>query len=104
MREVLHVGSLGTLQPGYLCLKEVVAPALLGVLCFETINLTRLGAELGLEKLDTTLADLCLGFQQAPHSIELICEIHCPGVGIYYHGATIARPPSTIALSVAAAD
>jgi hypothetical protein len=46
MREVLHVGPLRTLQPSYFELEHIVAPTLLGVLSFEAIDLTALGAEL----------------------------------------------------------
>lgn len=69
MREILHVGPLRTLQPSYFELEDIVALTLLGVLGLKPINLTGLGAELGLENLDSALADPCPSCQLVLRSL-----------------------------------
>jgi hypothetical protein len=72
MHEVLHVGLLRTLQPGHFELEDIVVLTLLGVLGLKPINLTGLGAELGLENLDTPLTDFCLGLELTLNSLQLV--------------------------------
>jgi hypothetical protein len=82
MREVLDVGPLRTLQPGYFELEDIVALTLLGFLGLKPINLTGLGAELGLENLDTALADLCFAFELTLNSLRLVLGNYGSGVSL----------------------
>ena len=104
MREVLHVGSLGALQPGYFELEDIVALTLLGVLGLKPINLTGLGAELGLENLDPALADLRLSCQLALRSLQLVLDNYGSGVSRYRQGRTAGSSTYPVPLPVAAAD
>jgi hypothetical protein len=104
MREVLHIGSLRALQPGYFELEDIVVLTLLGVLSFETIDLTGLGAELGLENLDAALAGFCLGCQLALQSLQLVLGNYGSGISHYRHGGTAGSSTYTITFPVAATD
>ena len=104
MREILHVGPLRTLQPSYFELEDIVALTLLGVLRLKPINLTGLGAELGLENLATALPDFCLGFDLTLNSLQLVLENFGSGVSLYRHGGTAGSSTYTIPRPVAAAD
>lgn len=104
MREVLHVGPLCTLQPGYFELEDIVALTLFGVLGLKPINLTGLGAELGLENLDPALADLCPSCQLTLRSLQLVLRNYGSGVSLYRHGGTAGSSTYTITFLVAATD
>ena len=104
MREVLHVGPLRTLQPGYFELEDIVALTLLAVLGLKPINLTGLGAELRLENVDTPLTDPCPSCQLALRSLQLVLGNYGSGVSLYRHGGTAGSSTYTIPLPVTAAD
>ncbi len=104
MREVLHVGPLRTLQPGYFELEDIVALTLLGVLGLKPIDLKRLGAELGLENLATALADFCLGLELTLNSLQLVRGNYGSSVSLYRHSGTAGSSTYTIPFPVAATD
>lgn len=104
MREVLHVGPLRTLEPGYFELEDVVALTLLGVLGLKPINFTGLGAELGHENLDSALADFCLGFELTLNSFQLVLGNYGSSVSLYRHSGTAGSSTCTIPFPVAATD
>ena len=104
MREILHVGPLRTLQPGYFELEDIVALTLLGVLGLKPINLTGLGAELGLENLDPALADPCPSCQLERRSLQLVLGNYSSGVSLYRHCGTARSSTYTVPLPVAATD
>lgn len=104
MREILHVGPLRTLQPGYFELEDIVALTLLGVLGLKPINLTGLGAELGLENLDTPLTLPCPSCQLALQSLQLVLGNYGSGVSLYRPCGTARSSTYTITFPVAATD
>ena len=104
MREILHVGPLRTLQPSYFELEDIVALTLLGVLGLKPINLTGLGAELGLENLDTALADLRPSCQLALQCLQFILDNYGSGVSRYRQGGTAGRSTYPIPFPVATSD
>ncbi|MCD5341550.1 hypothetical protein LR392_04820 [Arthrobacter sp. AK04] len=104
MREILHVGPLRTLQPGYFELEDIVALTLLGIVGLKPINLTGLGAELGLENLDPALADLCPSCQLVLQSLQLVLGKYGSDISSYRRGGTAGSSTYTVPFPVAAAD
>lgn len=103
MGQILHIGSLRSFEAGDLCLEEVVADSLFGVLRFEPIDFARLGPNPGLEHLPVPLAGSCSVLQLSLACFQLGLEVSAQRVGSRRLGGTVVSPASTVPEPVGAA-